>query len=276
MADNWDDGSDDEWDVDDDVLDQKLGLQKGNAGPAAAFADEEDLAVLEKARADKASLVELKKKGNALLDKKAAERARVADEELVRRAMALEAAAAADLSPDERRAFQRRLVEDADHALTDDLFGGGGGGSATAVHDGSAATAAAAASSSTPGDNHPGTSLVLRDMMDHLKHARRVADGLRNHGQIHLATAFFREALTQSDAVLDDDAVTELIKTLNVMKNDKVAAAKRKVKGQAQKSKKVDKGVAAQARKIQVETFGDNDRYDDYDQIGAKYEDDFF
>jgi hypothetical protein len=75
---------------------------------------------------------------------------------------------------------------------------------------------------------------------------------------------------------LDDDAVTELIKVLNVMKNDKITAAKKKVKGQAQKSKKVDKHAVAVAKKIQVDTFGDNDKYDDYDVMGEKYEDDFF
>ena len=48
MADNWDD-SDDEWDVDYDALDAKLGItQEGND-----FDDEEDLALKEKAAADK-------------------------------------------------------------------------------------------------------------------------------------------------------------------------------------------------------------------------------
>ena len=262
MTDTWEDGSDDEWDVDDDALDQKLGIKKNKGDVTVAlptFDDEEDLAVIEKARADRVSQTELKKKGNALVGKKAAERVRLEEEEIVRKAMELEAAAEANLSPEELRALQRRQVEEADNSLTNDLFG--------AVDKEQNVAAASAAA---------GDKVVMNDMKDHLKHARKVAECLRSHGKIHLSTAFFKECLTQSDAVLDDDAVTELIKTLNVMKNDKVAAAKRKVKGQAQKSKKVDKVATAQARKIQIETFGDNDQYDDYDQIGEKYEDDFF
>ena len=55
-----------------------------------------------------------------------------------------------------------------------------------------------------------------------------------------------------------------------------VQAAKRKVKYQAQKAKKVDKVAEAKARKLQEELFGDNDDYDAYDQVGADYEDAFF
>ena len=94
--------------------------------------------------------------------------------------------------------------------------------------------------------------------------------------KIHFAVAFYKEAIQQSKDVLDDDAVSDLIKTLNVIKNEKVQAAKRKVKGQAQKSKKVDKAAEAKARKIQEETFGENDQYDEYDAVGEDYEDAFF
>jgi translation initiation factor 3 subunit J len=76
--------------------------------------------------------------------------------------------------------------------------------------------------------------------------------------------------------VLDDDAITDIIKSCNVIKNEKVQAAKRKVKGQAQKSKKADKAAAKKAMEIHSEVFGDNDQYDEYDEIGGAYEDDFF
>jgi translation initiation factor 3 subunit J len=72
--------------------------------------------------------------------------------------------------------------------------------------------------------------------------------------------------------VLGNDTITEIIKTCNVIKNEKVQAAKRKVKGQAQKSKKTDKAAEMKARKLQV----DNDYHDDVDQIGHDYEDAFF
>jgi hypothetical protein len=48
------------------------------------------------------------------------------------------------------------------------------------------------------------------------------------------------------------------------------------VKGQAQKSKKVDKVEKAKAKKLQDEVFGDNNKYDVYDEIGESYEDSFF
>ena len=75
---------------------------------------------------------------------------------------------------------------------------------------------------------------------------------------------------------MDDDAITEIIKTCNIIKNEKVQQSKRKVKGQAQKSKKPDKSEKAKIAKKQAEIFGENDNYDEYDQMGGDYEDDFF
>jgi hypothetical protein len=55
-----------------------------------------------------------------------------------------------------------------------------------------------------------------------------------------------------------------------------VQASKRKVKGQAQKSKKQEKIEKAKAKKIQDDLFGDSNQYDDYDEYGQDYEDAFF
>ena len=41
MADNWDDSDDDDWDVDDDALDAKLGITKKDE-PVNNFDDEEE------------------------------------------------------------------------------------------------------------------------------------------------------------------------------------------------------------------------------------------
>jgi translation initiation factor 3 subunit J len=268
MADAWgdDDDDNDEWDVDDDELDAKLALSKGGgvaAVPVSKFEDEEDLALIERERLEKQSHTELKKKGNALFEKKAAEKARLEEEEIAKKAMEYENEMEANMSPEELRALERQRVEEADHVLTSDLFG-------ATINDGGVGTTQSSGAAAS------GDKVILKDMKDHLKYARKVAEALKSHGKIHLSAAFFKECLTQSDAVLDDDAVTELIKVLNVMKNEKIAAAKKKVKGQAQKSKKVDKAAVAVAKKLQIETFGDNDKYDDYDVIGEKYEDDFF
>lgn len=163
MADNWDDDSDDDWDKDDDEIDAKLGLANKNQ-PVNNFDDEEDLAVTERAMAEKAALLENKKKGNALASKKQKEADKAMELEVARRAMELEAEAEANMTPDEFRKFKRMQIEEADNALTDDLFGGGGGGGG-----GKAAPAAASA----------GGKLVLNDLPSHLKHARKVANAMR-------------------------------------------------------------------------------------------------
>ena len=99
---------------------------------------------------------------------------------------------------------------------------------------------------------------------------------LQGHGKIHMATTFLKEVIQQSKDVLDDDAITEIIKTCNVIKNEKVQQAKRKTKGQAQKSKKQDKVEKQKAQKVANDTFGDSNQYDKYDEIGDDYEDAFF
>ena len=267
MADTWGDDSDDEWDVadDDDELDKRLGLKKPEAAAAAAFDDEEDLAVKEKAEQERLNQVELKKKGTALQAKKRAEKERLEEEELARRVMELEAEAEENMSPEEYKEFKRRQVEEADHALTNDLFGNVdskvGPGTASAASGGGAAA---------------GDQVVMKDLKDHLKHARKVSEAIKSHGKIHSCAAFIKEVLQETKDILDDAAISDIIKICNVIKNEKVQAAKRKVKGQASKSKKADKVAEMKARQLQVETFGDNDNYDDIDAVGAAFEDSFF
>lgn len=166
MADNWDDGDDDDWDKDSDDGDDLLAARMKSLGLAGddtpKFDDEEDLAVIEKARLAQAQTAELKKKGNALTAKKQAEQDRKDEEEIARKAMELEAEMEANMSPDELRAMKQRQVEEADNALTDDLFGG----------IDSRASAAKTASNAGAGAGGP---LVLKDLKDHLKHARKVS-----------------------------------------------------------------------------------------------------
>lgn len=160
MTDNWDD-SEDDWEASDDELDARLGLNKLSTNDAPAFDDEEDLAIKEKAMAEKAQQSDLKKKGNALQAKKKAEQERLEEEELARKAMALEAEMEANMTADELRALKRKQVEEADHALTDDLFGG--------VDSGPTGVKAAAADDT----------VVLVDLKDHLKHARKVSTAIK-------------------------------------------------------------------------------------------------
>lgn len=103
-----------------------------------------------------------------------------------------------------------------------------------------------------------------------------MGDAVKKHGKTHLALTFLKELLQECKDVLDEDSIGEIIKSCNVIKNEKQTAAKKKVKGQAQKSKKVDKKKEAEAKKKAVDLYGDNDRYDEYDDYGAGYEDAFF
>jgi translation initiation factor 3 subunit J len=161
MGDNWDD-SDDEWDVDnDDELDARLGLKKLSTD-APVFDDDEDLTVKQKAEADKNQHAELKKKGNALAARKMAEQERIEEEELARKAMEIEAKLEASLSPEELASLKRKQIEDADHELTDDLFGG--------VDAGPKGSAVGAAS---------GDTVVMNDLKDHLKHARKIGQCIK-------------------------------------------------------------------------------------------------
>lgn len=159
MADAWDD-SDDDWEKDDDELDarlQKVGIGGASAAAPPVFDDEEDLALKEKEIKEKQTHQELKKKGNALLEKKMAEQERLIELEVARKAMEMEAELEANLSPDELRKLKQQQIEEADHDLTDDLFGG--------VDNQNKAKAAVASGSDK---------LVLKDLKDHLKHAKTV------------------------------------------------------------------------------------------------------
>ena len=108
-------------------------------------------------------------------------------------------------------------------------------------------------------------------------HSPCSALGLQENGKIHLAAIFLKEVIQQSKDVLDDAAITDIIKICNVIKNEKVQEQKKlKTKGQAQKSKKTDKAEKAKAQKLQTEVFGDSNKYDTYDEMGEAFEDSFF
>jgi translation initiation factor 3 subunit J len=170
MTDNWDDGSDDEWDVDDDALDAKLGIKKDDDNAAPAFDDEEDMALVEKAAADKANQADLKKKGSALAAKKQAEKERLEEEEIARKQMEYEEEMLAHMTPDERKVHERQREEAADLAMASDFLGAAddtrGPGSDGAVAGIGVATLA-------------GDKVVLIDMKDHMKHARKVAEAMK-------------------------------------------------------------------------------------------------
>jgi len=246
------DDSDDEWDIEsDDELDARLGLTKPKEE------EEIDLTIIENEKAAKEQKTVLKAKGNALAEKKRLEEKRKEEEEIARKVMELELERENNMTSDERILLQREREAEFAGEQIDDLFG--------EVDDRRPVTVKKSVDSE----------IVLKDLKDHLKYARKVSQAMKNHGKIHLTAAFLKECIQGCKDCLDDDAVTDLIKSLNVIKNEKVIAAKKKVKGQAQKTKK-DKAAEARAKKVCDETFGDNDIYDRYDEYADQYEDDFF
>ena len=160
MADNWDDSDDDDWDVDDDALDAKLGITKTEE-PANNFDDEEDLALTEKAEQDRLAKISLKKKGSALAARKQAEKDRADDLEIARKALELEAEMEANMTLDERKMMERKRQEESELEMMGDVFSGG-------VADGGVGRAQQA-----------GDKVVMKDMKDHMKHARKVADCMK-------------------------------------------------------------------------------------------------
>lgn len=264
MADAWDD-SDDDWDNSDaeDELDKKLSLTKINDAPPVFDDDEEDLTLKDKAADERANAKVNKTKGSALAKKKAADVAAKEELELARKAMAMEAEMEANMTPEERRLMERQREEDDAMAMADDLFGG-----MDAVAKGPVGGPAKAMMS--------GDKVVMKDLKDHLRHAKKVGQCIQGHGKVNLCAAFLKEVIQQCKDQLDDEAITEIIKSCNVIKNEMVQQSKRKVKGQAQKSKKADKQAKKKALDIHNDVFGDNDNYDAYDDMGGAYEDDFF
>merc|ERR1712113_238309 len=104
----------------------------------------------------------------------------------------LEAEMESKMTPQELREQQLKRAEEADNALTDDLFG----------------------MPEKPGREmvggkvmEAGESVKMVDLKDHLKHARKVSQCLKGHGKIHLATAFLKEAIQESKSVLDEDSI---------------------------------------------------------------------
>lgn len=161
MADNWDDSDDDDWDVDDDALDAKLGITKKEE-PANNFDDEEDLALKEKAEQDRLDNISLKKKGSALAARKQAEKDREDDMEIARKALELEAEMEANMTLDERKMMERKRQEESELEMMGDAFSGG-------IADGGVGR----------GVQKAGDKVVMKDMKDHMKHARKVADCMK-------------------------------------------------------------------------------------------------
>jgi translation initiation factor 3 subunit J len=159
MADDWED--EDEWDVDNNINPLTTSTKNISTVNDDFDNEEEDLAIVEKQKSAKIEAEMNKTKGKALLEKKRAEEERKEEMEIARRALELEAEMEENMTLEERRQLEKQRIESADHALTDDLFG---------AVDGSHPKT----ESSEPGDV-----VKMKDLKDHLKHARKVAQCIK-------------------------------------------------------------------------------------------------
>jgi len=158
MADDWED--EDEWDVDSDINLSK-NVPAVNKTDNDFDDDEEDLALVDKQNAAKAEAAINKTKGKALLEKKRAEEERKEEMEIAKRALELEAEMEENMTLEDRRLLEKQRIESADNALTDDLFGQTDEGQPKA------------------GNSDAGDAVKMKDLKDHLKHARKVAQCIK-------------------------------------------------------------------------------------------------
>ena len=96
---------------------------------------------------------------------KAAEEAEREELELAKKAMALEAEMEANMTPEERRQLMREREEADAKAMTADLFGG--------VDDRASSGAASGGAGSVV---MSGDKVVMKDLKDHLRHAKKVGE----------------------------------------------------------------------------------------------------
>merc|ERR1712238_335725 len=113
---------------------------------------------------------------------KQAEKGRAEDLAIARKALELEADMEANMTIDERKLMKKRRQEEAETEMMGDAFGG----------------RFTSSSAGLKGAQLAGDTVILKDIKVHMKHARKVADAMKDHGKIHLAAIFINEVIQQS------------------------------------------------------------------------------
>lgn len=158
-------------------------------------------------------------------------------------------------TPAERKAREQAAIEEADYENMLDAFGGDGGPVKNA-------TVGAAAS----GDLETSmANLKLSTLKDHETMGDLLGERLATSNAKY-ALEFLKSILTKGSANLTTDHMKELTTVINVIKNDKIQAAKPKSKKKKQTGKqgyaKVERGGSSGAAATSYD-----DYYDDYDDF---------
>lgn len=149
---------------------------------------------------------------------------------------------------DDRRIRERLDVEEADHELTDELFGGGGGGGA--------------ANPPEPVVVQGVDGYALKSLKDHITLAHDVCDRcLTVKSKPNYVHAMLKEMLKKLDGKLGPDELAEIIGICAASKLAKEKAAKQPTARKAAKAGNKPKGKSkkeiAAEKKVEQEKFGD-------------------
>lgn len=179
----------------------------------------------------------------------------------------LEAAKEEDETPDQRRLRERRQVEEADHSLTNELFDNGNNGDANQkVKKAPGPTGNASRNFSSSGSGLG--SIPLASNQDHFEFGNLVSVRLSDSTSFNIG-AFYRglsKVLKQNNVSME--TIEEILSDIGKAKDAKVAA-KDTGKGKKGESKKSQKDLKKESKRME-DIFGpSNDGYSKY----SKYED---
>lgn len=232
---SWED-SEDEFEVNLDSLDAKLGNKN-------AWDDEEDELVVEtEVKPAVPSANTLKNKQKEL------EKAATTLENQVK--YALEEGEGAE----DKKARERRQVEEADHALSEDLFGTNTTTKTKSLGSASGSLAA----------------IALKTKTEHTNFGVTISKKMAESTPLHMC-AFFKSFLERLPESMNTDSLDNIMEVLK-----KVREKKKEKEGEtAAKVKKTSKKETKKKEKRHADVFGSASNYDDLDEQYGGMEDDF-
>jgi hypothetical protein len=168
-------------------------------------------------------------------------------------------------TPEDRKAREKKLLEDENNELTKDLFSG------LSLEKGSTSEQAVVSVSSTKVSVKGLGGISLKNKQDHANFGVSCAQKLSESSAFNLA-AYFKSL---SDVLIKETVTTEVLEeilaTITKIKTEKLKAEKPATKKKEKKSKK----DILNDNKYQADKFGDSIYHDKYDSY-TNLEDDFF
>jgi len=237
---DWDD--EDEWDAEGALgaLDSKLGVNK------AAWDEEDEVEVIvpEVAKPAEATLA-AKAKAIAAQEAKLNSQVKYALQE--------------EEGMEDKKARERRQVEEADHALTEDLMGSGASKPAKKTL-GSASSGAAGLAA-----------ITLNTIADHKTFGITISKKIQDSTPLTVV-AFMKSLLDNLPPTMTTDSLDQILSTLTAKRADK--AAKEGEQAKLAKNTKTKKQLKTEEKRHK-DVFGGVDKLDDYYEQYGSIEDDF-